>query len=117
MTTTTFPAATPAAKPFLVIEPPSAWAALNLRELWHFRELLWNLAVRDIKLRYRQTVLGVVWVIMQPLLGAAIFAFVFGRVAKLSSQGIPYFLFAYASFLGWNAIQSTLTKASTSLID
>jgi lipopolysaccharide transport system permease protein len=120
--TTTLDAAPPAAKPFLVIEPPSAWAALNLRELWHFRELLWNLAVRDVKLRYRQTVLGVVWVILQPLLGASIFAFVFGKVAKFQTptdaagRHVPYLLFALAGMMLWTVFSGTLTRTSNSMV-
>lgn len=68
--------------------------------------------MRDVKLRYKQTALGVVWVILQPLLGAVIFAFVFGVVAKMRSDGIPYLLFSYARMLGWQAFNGTLTKAS-----
>src|SRR3954464_15170848 len=100
----TSPAPAPA-RPRLLIEPPTAWAALNLHELWHFRELLWNLAVRDVKLRYRQTVLGVAWVILQPLSGAAIFAFVFGMVANFKTpvdaagRHVPYLLFALSGMI------------------
>ncbi|HKI37783.1 MAG TPA: ABC transporter permease [Gemmataceae bacterium] len=108
--------AAPQRKPWLVIRPRSGWAALDLRELWRFRDLLLTLALRDIKLRYRQTVLGVAWVVLQPLLGAAIFAFVFGLVAKLPSEGIPYFVFAYAGLTAWTAFQTTFTKASTCLV-
>ena len=103
-------------KPYLLIEPSRGWAALNVKELWQFRDLLTTLAARDVKLRYRQTALGAVWVILQPLLAAGIFAVVFGKVAKLPSDGVPYFLFAYAGLLGWNAFNSTLTKVSTCLI-
>ena len=103
-------------KPYLLIEPPRGWAALNVRELWQFRDLLTTLAARDVKLRYRQTALGAVWVILQPLLAAGIFAVVFGKVAKLPSDGVPYFLFAYAGLLGWNAFNNTLTKVSGCLI-
>src|SRR5207253_6083856 len=98
----------------LIIEPRSSFSALNLREIWAYRDLLWTLAGRDVKLRYKQTALGVAWVIAQPLIGAAIFAFVFGRVAGLSSDGVPYFLFAFAGLLAWNAFNSTLTKVSSS---
>jgi lipopolysaccharide transport system permease protein len=105
-----------AATPYLVIRPRSGWAALDLRELWHYRDLLLTLAIRDVKLRYKQTALGVAWVILQPLLAAAIFTFVFGKVAKLPSDGLPYFIFAYAGMLGWNAFNSTLTKASACIV-
>jgi lipopolysaccharide transport system permease protein len=103
-------------RPAVTIRPSSGWAALDLRELWRFRDLLTTLAMRDVKLRYRQTALGAVWVVLQPLLAAGIFSFVFGSVAKLPSDGVPYFLFAYAGLLGWNAFNSTLAKASTSLV-
>jgi lipopolysaccharide transport system permease protein len=109
-------AAAAAAKPYLVIRPRSGWAALDLRELWQYRDLLLTLAIRDVKLRYKQTALGVAWVILQPLLAAAIFTFVFGKVAKLPSDGLPYFIFAYAGMLGWNAFNSTLTKASACIV-
>lgn len=99
-------------KPHLTIRPSSGWSALNLREIWQYRDLLTTLAGRDIKLRYRQTVLGVVWVVLQPLIAAGIFSFVFGRVAKMPSDGVPYFLFAYAGLLGWNVFSSTLSKVS-----
>jgi lipopolysaccharide transport system permease protein len=86
------------------------------RDLLEFRELLVMLGKRDVTLRYRQTALGVIWVVLQPLLAASIFAVIFGRVAQLPSDGVPYFLFAYAGFLAWNGFQSTLTRASMSLL-
>src|SRR5438128_317041 len=105
-------------KPQLIIRPNSGWAALNLGELFHFRDLLLTLAARDIKLRYRQTALGVLWVLLQPLISAGILAFVFGRVAKLADPGdkIPYFLLVYAGQLGWTVFGSTLSKTSSSLV-
>jgi lipopolysaccharide transport system permease protein len=111
-------AATPplALKPYLVIKPRSGWTALNLLEIWQYRDLLLTLAIRDVKLRYKQTALGVAWVILQPLLAAGIFSFVFGAVAKLPSDGLPYFVFSYAGLLGWNAFNSTLTKASACIV-
>ena len=102
--------------PYLTIQPTSGWQAINLRELWQFRDLLTTLAQRDVKLRYRQTGLGVLWVILQPLLAAGIFSFVFGKVAKLPApHGIPYLVFSFAGLLAWNAFNSTLTKSSTCL--
>ncbi len=104
-------------KPLQTIRPTSGWAALNLREIWQFRDLLTTLASRDVKLRYRQTALGVVWVLLQPLLAAGIFSFVFGKVAGLKSPGmVPYFVFAYAGQLGWGAFSSTLSKTSSCLV-
>jgi lipopolysaccharide transport system permease protein len=102
--------------PLLRILPQSRWSFDELIELWRFRDLLRTLAERDVKLRYRQTALGVLWVIIQPLFAAGIFTFVFGRMAKLPSDGIPYFLFSYAGLLGWNAFNTTLSKTSASLV-
>lgn len=115
------PAATAAAsssphRPHLTIRPASGWAALDLRELFQFRDLLLVLAARDVRLRYRQTVLGVLWVVLQPLIAALIFTFVFDHMAKMSSGGVPYFLFAFAGQLAFGAFASTLTKASGSLV-
>lgn len=103
-------------KPQVRIRPPSRWAPINLRELWHFRDLLTTFATRDVKLRYRQTILGVAWVVLQPLAGAGIFSVVFGRVAKFSGEGVPYFLFSYTGLLAWNVFASTVNKSSTSLV-
>ena len=104
-------------KPHLTIQPTAGWQAINLPELWQFRDLLTTLAQRDVKLRYRQTSLGVIWVILQPLIAAIIFAFVFGKVAKLpSAPGVPYLVFSYAGLLAWNAFSSTLTKTSGCLL-
>ncbi len=109
-----FPA--PEEKPYLTIRATSGWQALNLLQIWQFRDLLITLASRDVKLRYRQTALGVIWVILQPLLAAGILTFVFGKVAKLSSDGVPYIVFAYAGLLAWNIFNHTLTKSSTVLV-
>ena len=102
--------------PFAVVEPPSKWVALDLRELFRFRELLLTLAWRDVKLRYRQTALGVSWVVIQPLIAAGILSFVFNRIAALPSDGVPAFLSSFAGMLGWNAFQTTLTKSSGCLL-
>ena len=82
-------------RPHLTIGPSHGWVALRLREMWQFRDLLFALAGRDVKLRYKQTALGVIWVVLQPLMAAGIFSFVFGKVARLSSDGQPYFIFAF----------------------
>ena len=102
--------------PLVKIRPASGWKPLDLPQLWQYRELLTTLGSRDITLRYRQTALGAFWVVAQPLMAAGIFAFVFGKVAHLPSDGIPYFLFAYAGLLSWNAFGTTLGKVSTSLV-
>ena len=106
----------PDALAVVVLRAKRGWQAVDLRELWRFRDLLASLAVRDIKLRYRQTALGAIWVVLQPLLAAGIFSFVFGTVADLPSGGAPYIVFAYAGLLGWNVFSNTLTKASNSLV-
>ena len=90
--------------------------ALDLPELWRYRDLWLTLALRDIKLRYRQTALGVAWVVLLPLLASGVFTVVFGMVAKLPSDGSPYFLFVFAGFLGWTSFQNTLQRCSVSLV-
>src|ERR1700722_10770118 len=90
-------------KPHPPIRATSGWAALNLSEVWHFRDLFFTLAGRDVRLRYRQTAMGVAWVIFQPLMAAGIFTLVFSVIAKMKGPvGVPYFVFTYASLLGWN---------------
>jgi lipopolysaccharide transport system permease protein len=106
----------PQPKPYLTIRPSSGWAAINIAEVWRFRDLLMSLAGRDLKLRYKQTALGVAWVVLQPLLAAGIFSFVFGKLASFPSHGVPYFLFSYVGLLGWNLFANTVTKTSTCLL-
>ncbi len=101
--------------PLFIMRPRQGWSSLNVREVWAFRELAWTLTLRDLKLRYKQTVLGIIWVVLQPLLAAGVFSFVFGVVAKVSTTGVPYFLLAYTGLLGWNLFNNTVTKASGSL--
>jgi lipopolysaccharide transport system permease protein len=103
-------------RPLLTIRPTTGWAALNVREVWAFRDLIVTLAARDVKLRYRQTYLGIAWVVLQPLLAAGVFSFVFGTVAKLPSDGVPYIVFSYAGLLGWNVFTGTLGKTSHSML-
>lgn len=100
----------------LLIKPGSGWAALDLREVWQFRDLLFTLAGRDLKLRYKQTALGAIWVVAQPLMAAGIFTVVFGKIANLSSDGIPYFLFAFVGQLGWGLFANTVGKTSGCLV-
>jgi lipopolysaccharide transport system permease protein len=84
--------------------------------VWEYRDLLLSFANREIKLRYRQTALGIAWVLFQPLMAAGIFTFVFSRIAGLSADGTPYFLFAFAGQLAWMSFANTLTKTSASLV-
>src|ERR1041385_2966790 len=103
-------------KPHLTIRPGSGWAALNLAEVWQFRDLLFTLAGRDIKVRYKQTFLGVLWVILQPVIGAGVFTVIFGKVLDVKTGNTPYFLVAYSSLLGWNLFSGVLGKASGCLV-
>jgi lipopolysaccharide transport system permease protein len=105
-----------ARRPTVTIEPTSGWSAINLRELWTYRDLLMILAGRDVKLRYKQTGLGVTWVILQPLIAAAIFTIMFGRFAKLPSDGHPYIVFVFSGVLIWNYFAQVLQRAGNSLI-
>lgn len=104
------------ARRHLRIQHTSGWSALNFREMWEFRDLFLILASRDVKLRYKQTALGVIWVILQPLLASLIFAVIFGRLANLPSDGMPYILFVYAGMLPWNLFSASLQRAGNSLI-
>jgi len=101
----------------VVIEPPRGAAWLNLRDLWEYRELLYFLVWRDVKVRYKQTVFGVTWMVIQPVAAVAIFTIIFGWLAKLPSDGMPYPVFAYAALLPWNFFAGTLTRAGTSLVN
>lgn len=102
----------------LTIRPKSGWVPLKLAEIWEFRDLLFMLGLRDVKLRYKQTILGAGWVLLQPLLGAGIFTFVFGVLAGMGSEddAVPYFLVTFVGMLGWIVFSSTVTKASSSLV-
>ena len=103
-------------RPHLTLRASRGWTALHLSDLWLYRDLLLTLASRDLKLRYKQTVLGVVWVILQPLLAAGIFSFVFNLVAKLPSDGKPVLVFSFAGLLGWTFFSNVLTKVSGCLV-
>ena len=102
--------------PTVIIKPTKGWAALNLRELWSYRDLLVILIGRDIKLRYKQTALGIAWVVLQPLIAALIFAAIFGRLAKLPSDGAPYLLFVFCGLTAWNYFSQALQRAGNSLV-
>jgi len=102
--------------PTTVYEPSHGWLSLNLRELWTYRELLYFLTWRDIKVRYKQAALGVAWAILQPLLTVVIFSVIFGQLAKLPSDGIPYPVFSFAALLPWQLFAGALQRAGTSLV-
>jgi len=100
----------------VLIEPSRGWTSLRLGELWEYRELLYFLAWRDIKIRYKQTALGLAWAVLQPLLTMLIFALFFGRLAKMPSDNVPYPLFAFAALVPWTFFANGLTQSSNSLV-
>lgn len=102
--------------PPLIIRPSHGWVSLRLKDLWEYRELLYFLIWRDIKVRYKQTALGVVWAILQPFLTMVVFSIFFGRLAKLPSDGIPYPVFAYCALLPWQLFANALTTSGNSLV-
>ncbi len=106
----------PAGTHHVAIEPASGWQALELRDLWRYRELLYFLTWRDVKVRYKQTVLGAAWAILQPVLTMIIFSIIFGQLAKLPSEGIPYPIFTYTALLPWQLFAFALTNSSNSLV-
>ncbi len=99
-----------------VIEPLKGWRMLDWRELWAYRELLWVLTARDVKVRYKQTVLGAAWAVLRPLTTMLIFSVVFGRLAKMPSDGIPYPIFVYAALLPWTFFAAAITTSGQSLV-
>jgi lipopolysaccharide transport system permease protein len=99
-----------------IYEPTHGWLSLRLDELWHYRELLYFLTWRDIKIRYKQTALGVAWAVLQPLITMVIFSIIFGQFAKLPSDGIPYPVFSYVALLPWGLFSGALQRAGTSLV-
>jgi lipopolysaccharide transport system permease protein len=105
-----------AESPITIIRPPKGWIPVDLRELWVYRELLYFLAWRDIKVRYRQTLLGFAWAIIQPLFMMIVFSLFFGQLAGVPSEGIPYPLFSYAAVLPWTLFAEGLTRSSNSLV-
>jgi lipopolysaccharide transport system permease protein len=102
--------------PTFTIRPSQGWVALRLRDLWHYRELLFLLTWRDVKVRYKQTALGAAWAVLQPLFSMVVFTVFFGRLAKVPSDGIPYPLFSYAALLPWQLFAYGLTESSNSLV-
>ena len=103
-------------QPLFSITPRRGWVGLNLRELWTYRELLYFLTWRDIKVRYKQTILGVAWAVLQPVVSMVVFALFFGRLAHMPSDGIPYPIFVYAGLLPWTFVSNAVSGASDSLV-
>ena len=99
------------------IEPPRTWLDLRLKELWTYRELLYFLVWRDVKVRYKQTAIGVSWVIVQPLLTMLVATLFFGKLAKLPSQGLPYSVFCFAAIVPWTYFSAALTGATNVMVE
>jgi len=99
-----------------IIEPSHGWVPVKARELWEYREVLYFLVWRDVKVRYRQTLIGVAWAVVQPLLAMLVFSFFFGRLARMPSDGIPYPLFAFTGLVPWTFFANGLTQGANSLV-
>jgi lipopolysaccharide transport system permease protein len=102
--------------PFVHIQASNGWVSLPLRELWEHRELLLFLAWRDVTIRYKQTIFGATWAVIQPVLQMVAFSLIFGQLARIPSDGIPYPIFSYTALLPWNYFATALAKSSNSLV-
>ncbi|SRR6266498_4801303 len=103
-------------QPLVIIEPNKEWGALDFRDLWAYRELLYFLTWRDVKVRYKQTELGIAWAIIQPLFTMLVFTLFFGRLAGVPSDNVPYPVFAYAGLLAWTFFANAITNSGNSLV-
>jgi lipopolysaccharide transport system permease protein len=101
----------------LILRPTRGFSSLNLRDLWVYRELTYFLTWRDLKVRYKQTLLGAAWVVIQPLVQMVVFTILFGRIAGLSSEGVPYPIFTYTALLPWGLFSKALNDAGRSLVN
>jgi lipopolysaccharide transport system permease protein len=102
--------------PVILIRPSQGWASLKLQELWEYRDLLYFLTWRDIKVRYKQTVLGASWAIIQPLFTMVVFSLFFGKLANIPSDGVPYPIFAFTALVPWTFFANGLNQSSNSLV-
>jgi len=100
-----------------IIRPEQAWWDINLKEIWQYRELLYFFVWRDIKVRYKQTVIGAAWAILQPLMTMVVFSLFFGKLAKMPSQGLPYPIFYYSALLPWMYFANALQNATNTIIE
>jgi lipopolysaccharide transport system permease protein len=108
--------AVPAEPPVTILRPPCGWQLLNLRELWQFRDLLYFLVWRDVKVRYKQTLLGAAWAVLQPALLMIVFTLFFSNLVHVDSAGLPYPVFVYAGVLPWTFFATALANAGNSVI-
>jgi len=99
-----------------IIRPNSQWSFVNFAELWSYRELIGVMIVRDLKVRYKQTVMGLAWAVLQPLTMIAIFTIIFGKLAKVPSDGYPYPVFVFSGLLAWNFFATSISTSGVSLI-
>ena len=106
----------PSTSTTILIKPTKGWASLQLEDLWEYRELLYFLVWRDIKVRYKQTVLGAAWAIIQPFFTMVVFSLFFGKLAKIPSDGVPYPLFCFAALVPWTLFSNGLSQSSNSLV-
>jgi len=102
--------------PTIIIEPARSWLSLKLRDIWEYRELLYFLTWRDVKVRYKQTVIGFLWAIIQPFLKMVVFSIIFGSLAKMDSEGFPYPIFLYAGLLPWQFFASSVSRSGESVV-
>ena len=100
----------------IIIKPRKGWISINFKELWQFRELLYFLAWRDVKVRYKQTFLGVIWAVLQPVLTMLVFSVLFGRLVKMPSDGVPYPIFVYIGLLPWQYFSAVLGQSTNSVV-
>jgi lipopolysaccharide transport system permease protein len=115
--TTVIPFATAGERePTIKIRPPKKWVPINFSELWQYRELLYSFVARDVKIRYKQTALGFLWAIIQPLFLMVVFTLFFGNLAKVPSEGIPYPLFTFTALIPWTLFAEGITRSTTSMV-
>ena len=103
-------------KNITIIKPKYGWQVVNLNELWNYRDLFYFIVYRDIKTRYAQSILGVGWAVIQPLFSMIVFTIIFGKLAKINSDGVPYFIFSYTALVPWTYFSSALAGSSSSLV-
>jgi len=106
-----------ASLPTITIRPLRGWVPINFREVWAYRQLLYFLVWRNVKIRYKQTIMGAAWAVIRPVLMMVVFTLVFGNLLEVPSEGIPYALFSYAALLPWTLFAEAITRSSSSLVE
>src|ERR1019366_8680398 len=107
----------PSAPATVRIEPPRGWLELRLHEVWQYRELLYFFVLRDVKVRYKQTAIGVTWIVLQPLMTMGVFTIFFGRLARLPSDGLPYPVFYFAALVPWTYFAAALQSCTSVVVN